>query len=266
MNRRFPSLAILIVLFALTASAAWAGNNKVQVCHIPPGNPANFHTITISENALQAHLGHGDLAGACFAHCDTLCSDGNACTIDACDASEHCVSTHPPVNCNDSTLCTIDSCDPATGCANVPKICLDADNCTVDACDPMTGNCVAPPVVCPDGQSCNPANGSCEGCDDHGTDDCEIDPCEHGSCEDQCDSYICHCLSGWTGTNCDTPQTYNCADRNPCTPENIDAGLFYFSADDPARFIQCDIFGGCYEMFCPEGLVWNQSVITCVVP
>jgi hypothetical protein len=25
---------------------------KVQICDIPPGNPANFHTITISENAL----------------------------------------------------------------------------------------------------------------------------------------------------------------------------------------------------------------------
>ena len=53
MKSRVPSLAALIALFALTASAAWAGNAKVQVCHIPPGNPANFHTITISENALQ---------------------------------------------------------------------------------------------------------------------------------------------------------------------------------------------------------------------
>ena len=103
MKRTCTSLALLIALFALTASAAWAGDAKVQVCHVPPGNPANFHTITISENALQAHLAHGDLAGACFAHCDTLCSDGNACTIDACDASEHCVNTHPPVNCDDSS-------------------------------------------------------------------------------------------------------------------------------------------------------------------
>jgi hypothetical protein len=74
-KRSFPRLAILTALFALTVSAAWAGNAKVQVCHIPPGNPGNFHTITISENALQAHLGHGDIAGSCFAHCDTLCSN-----------------------------------------------------------------------------------------------------------------------------------------------------------------------------------------------
>jgi hypothetical protein len=38
---------------------------KADVCHIPPGNPDNAHTITISENALSAHLDHGDLVGAC---------------------------------------------------------------------------------------------------------------------------------------------------------------------------------------------------------
>ena len=157
---------------------------------MPPGNPANFHTITISENALQAHLGHGDLAGACFAHCDTLCSDGNACTIDACDASEHCIYTHPPVNCDDSKLCTTDSCDPATGCANVAKTCLDNNLCTVDACDPVTGSCVAPPVFCPAGQSCNPANGNCAG---------PADPCAGvvcpaaNQCQDQgvCSGGVC---------------------------------------------------------------------------
>ncbi|MFQ5528638.1 MAG: hypothetical protein ACE5GX_20580, partial [Thermoanaerobaculia bacterium] len=33
---------------------------KVQVCHLPPGNPANIQQICISENAVPAHLGHGD--------------------------------------------------------------------------------------------------------------------------------------------------------------------------------------------------------------
>lgn len=164
MKSRFPSLIALIALSVLSASMAW-GDAKVQVCHVPPGNPANFHTITISENALQAHLGHGDLPGACFAHCDTLCSDGNPCTIDACDANEHCLNTHPPVNCDDSNPCTIDSCSPATGCMNVPKTCSDGNSCTVDSCDPMNGSCVALPKVCPAGQSCNPASGECAGSD-----------------------------------------------------------------------------------------------------
>lgn len=48
--------------------AEWiCGNNgkKVLVCHIPPGNPANAHTICISHNAVQAHLNHGCYVGAC---------------------------------------------------------------------------------------------------------------------------------------------------------------------------------------------------------
>jgi len=42
-----------------------AQDAKVEVCHIPPGHPENAHTITISENALSAHLEHGDRIGAC---------------------------------------------------------------------------------------------------------------------------------------------------------------------------------------------------------
>lgn len=39
--------------------------NKVLVCHIPPGNPDNAHTICISENAVAAHLAHGCMVGPC---------------------------------------------------------------------------------------------------------------------------------------------------------------------------------------------------------
>ncbi|GEM_PF-3550820 len=38
---------------------------KIEICHVPPGNPENKHTITISKSALQAHLNHGDSVGAC---------------------------------------------------------------------------------------------------------------------------------------------------------------------------------------------------------
>lgn len=33
-----------------------AKSHKVLVCHVPPGNPANRHTICIGKPALQAHL------------------------------------------------------------------------------------------------------------------------------------------------------------------------------------------------------------------
>ena len=36
------------------------------VCHRPPGNPDNAHTIEVgSESAVEAHLGHGDSRGVC---------------------------------------------------------------------------------------------------------------------------------------------------------------------------------------------------------
>ena len=41
------------------------GDGRVTICHIPPGNPDNAHTITVSMNAVPAHLAHGDYCGPC---------------------------------------------------------------------------------------------------------------------------------------------------------------------------------------------------------
>lgn len=258
MKFRLTSYATLLVAVLAFGAPAYAA--KVQICHVPPGNPANFHTITVSENALQAHLGHGDLLGSCFSHCDQLCDDGNACTVDACDATEHCAVVHPPVNCDDGNLCTTDTCDPAAGCSSAPRLCLDSDLCTVDSCDPLTGDCVFPPTACPADQTCNPANGNCEG------DACTPNPCQNGTCQASGSGYTCTCSPGWTGTNCDTPvqQTYNCTDRNPCTPENAGAGKFFFPADNPSEFVQCSEHGECFIMPCPPGEVWSQELLTCI--
>lgn len=40
-------------------------NNKVHVCHIPPGNPSGRFTICVNPDALDNHLEHGDFVGAC---------------------------------------------------------------------------------------------------------------------------------------------------------------------------------------------------------
>ncbi len=41
------------------------GDGKVTICHVPPENPDNAHTISVGVNALPAHLGHGDYCGPC---------------------------------------------------------------------------------------------------------------------------------------------------------------------------------------------------------
>ena len=40
--------------------------DKVTICHIPPGNPANAHTISIGFSAWKAHQKHGDYEGECI--------------------------------------------------------------------------------------------------------------------------------------------------------------------------------------------------------
>ena len=40
-------------------------SDSVDVCHKPPGDPDNAHTISIGESALEAHLAHGDDAETC---------------------------------------------------------------------------------------------------------------------------------------------------------------------------------------------------------
>ena len=40
-------------------------NKKIEICHIPPGNPENAHTLNISVNALRAHLAHDDYLEEC---------------------------------------------------------------------------------------------------------------------------------------------------------------------------------------------------------
>ena len=40
-------------------------DKKINVCHVPPGNSDNAHTINISFNAWKAHMAHGDYFDEC---------------------------------------------------------------------------------------------------------------------------------------------------------------------------------------------------------
>lgn len=46
-------------------SSDGSGNDKVTICHIPQGNPSNRKVMSVPRSALAAHLGHGDIEGAC---------------------------------------------------------------------------------------------------------------------------------------------------------------------------------------------------------
>lgn len=52
---------------------------KVVICHSPPGNPNNEQTIEVGVSALQAHVDHGDKIGPCDGYSGTLTtSNSNA--------------------------------------------------------------------------------------------------------------------------------------------------------------------------------------------
>jgi bacillolysin len=39
--------------------------DKVEICHLPPGNPNNRQTLCVAMSAVATHLAHGDSLGAC---------------------------------------------------------------------------------------------------------------------------------------------------------------------------------------------------------
>ena len=204
---------------ALTAAPAFAGATKVEVCHIPPGNPDNFHTIHISEKALPAHLAHGDLSGDCDDFCEDLCDDGDACTIDACDeVTGECLdpADRAATDCNDSNACTADSCVPETGCVNAPRTgeaCDDGQACTgPDSCN-VSGQCAGDPIggCCESDAQCDPSLCARETCDLQ-TNTCQANPV---SCDppDQCTASAC---DENTGECVDTPVV--CGAGETCNP------------------------------------------------
>lgn len=66
----------------LNANGQWVCEHpkKELICHIPPGNPDNAHTICVSVHAVAAHQEqHGDPIGACDAgDADAGVGDGDA--------------------------------------------------------------------------------------------------------------------------------------------------------------------------------------------
>lgn len=59
------AVVMLVLVPAMAATAKGGPKPKVTICHIPPGNPGEAHTISVSGNAATAHLAHGDTEGAC---------------------------------------------------------------------------------------------------------------------------------------------------------------------------------------------------------
>ena len=161
--------------------------DKVDLCHIPPGDPENRHSISVGTSAVDMHLAHGDFLGACEPDEEdgdgTLDSDGDGVT----DEEDSCAST-PTGEVPDATGCScsqrdsdsdgVADCDDncpdtasgvgvdANGCPVAP---LDVDNDGVVDGSDMCPNTPLGEVVDANGCSCSQLDEDADGvtnCDD----------------------------------------------------------------------------------------------------
>ncbi|MCP3995896.1 MAG: hypothetical protein GY722_12655 [bacterium] len=225
-------LVFALAIFGVAAAQASGGSHggdsdsdsdsdscrRIQICHFPPANPDNFHTIRIRANKWSRHERHGDLLGSCQGSCEAICDDADPCTQDV-DPDTHqciCLPTPVPVSCDDGVSCTADSCDPVNGNCVSTNTCDDANPCTADVCSsgectfPPVSGCIFPPVA--DGEPCDDLDpdtigdmcisGTCTG---------EPDPCAGVTCEPLDE---CHVTGICTDGVCDDPIA---VDGTPCT-------------------------------------------------
>ena len=220
------SLCACCLCMAVTGLAAADGpceegpNGKVTICHVPPGNPDNAHTISVSPHAANAHLGHGDHCGPCQSglcvdddDCGEgqICVDGQCITPSGCQTDEDCAEAEicvdgecvtPPgcqtdEDCTEGEICVNGECVPPSEC-QTDEDCDDNDACTTDVCDPGSG-CIHVPIdTCVDGDPCTVD--SCDpeiGCV-HEPLDCEDgDPCTINDCfEGECTTAAIDCPEG----------------------------------------------------------------------
>ena len=194
----------------------------------------------------------GGVCGTAAAPDGASCSDANPCTeADSC-TSGTCGSGKAKV-CDDSNACTADACDATNGvCASTPTIgaCDDGNACTAgDAC--KQGTCLGDTAVkCDDGNPCT--DNGCDvakGCT--ATDNTA--PCGG---DDKCLSGgVCKAgKCGGTAVVCD--------DSNPCTKDacNSSAGC----TASPIGGVPCDDDSACTEGdLCADGKCAAGKAKTC---
>jgi hypothetical protein len=130
-----------------------AGEIKVTICHIPPGNPANEHTIVVGAPAVPAHLAHGDYLGACLATPST--PNPPACDAPPSGSSSDGGDTTSggPADMAGPVGGAVDMAGPVgsgvtptapLGSGALGAHCLLADDCASDSC--FASTCTAVPI------------------------------------------------------------------------------------------------------------------------
>ena len=86
--------------------------DQVVICHVPPGNPDNEHTITVGEPAVDAHVdNHGDSMGSCDADTTTT-STSSTTTTEAPTTTTSTTTTSTTTTSTDSTTTSTTTTSP----------------------------------------------------------------------------------------------------------------------------------------------------------
>jgi hypothetical protein len=208
-----------------------------DTCLTDSGDCAFAATTGACDDGSACTVGDACAGGKCTGGPPKDCSDGNACTADAC-ANGTC--DHPAIaaNCDDGNQCTVgDACAKGQCVAGQPQNCDDGNVCTDNVCAPSTGACANPnnSAACTDGNACTQGDacsagacvpGSAKNCDDNQP--CTADACNSatGACSQ---SPIIGC-----GGNC--AGNADCNDKNVCTTDACTSGKCSF----PANFAACE--------------------------
>ncbi len=140
-------MVISVIVLPFWSTEVWAkadkstNDKKVTICHLPPGNPNNPQTITINQNALDAHLAHGDYEGACT---DGGGSDSDGDEIP--DSEDNCPVDPNPDQADADEDGLGDVCDPTP----LPDPDTDGDGTpdNIDECPNNPGRIISSPDGC----------------------------------------------------------------------------------------------------------------------
>ncbi len=239
------------------------------------------NTVACSDGS-ACSVGDSCLAGVCKPGPAPDCSDGNPCTVDACDVNAGCTHTAGAIACSDGNACTIgDACSAGTCLPGSPTACDDGNPCTTDSCDPTvvsaakacvnTGNSLAcsDGDVCTLGDTCQQAAcqaGKALACSDGNP--CTDDACDSKSgctftansvaCNDQ---NVCTLEDVCKGGQCVPGKPSVCEDGNPCTSETCDSGQ---GCKNVGNTLPCDDGDACSQGdACTNGACAGGKAIAC---
>jgi hypothetical protein len=230
------------------------------VCsHLPQDSACNDGTFCNGDEICDETRG-------CLPGTPPSCSDGVACTDDACNpASDTCVNTPIDSRCDDGQLCNgPELCLGMAGCQpGTPPTCDDSVACTTDTCDPAAaggaGRCVNTPPDA-DGDTYPPISCLGSDCNDG---DAAIRPGAAERCnavDDDCDASTDEtfaCIRGSTGA-CTVG---TCAGSRSCSSSCV-WGTCVVAASETCNGIDDNCSGAADEGFTCVGGTTRPCTVT----